>query len=919
MSSNRHQRIQELFLAALEQAVESRPAFLAEAAGDDLDLRREVESLLDASQRGSALLTAPEATPHPMPDPDPPSPRRVGPYELLHELGRGGMGSVYVARRADESYQRRVAVKLVRPGMDSEAVLTRFRTERQILAALNHPNIARLLDGGSTDDGRPYLVMEYVEGQPIDQYCARMGLAVAERVQLFRTVCAAVSHAHRNLVVHRDLKPANILVTADGTPKLLDFGIAKLLNPDLTSAPGAPTVAALRLMTPEYASPEQARGELVTTASDVYSLGVVLYELLAGCRPYELEGLTPADLERTISESVPPLPSQAALRRTRPAGASDRGRRSRDRLPADLDNIVMMALRKEPQRRYHSVDQLADDLRRYLEHQPVRARRVTWGYAARKFVRRNRLAVAATATAGVALLLSLLATLWQARTAAAERDRVAQLLTDVRGLTNTLIFEFHDAIEKLAGATPARELVVRRALAYLDRLAKDHPRNPALQLELAAAYERLGNIQWARYYANLGDLAGAVESHHKALAIREQVAAAHPDLAEARRALGWSLLNVGDALVELGRLSEGLARYRQSLEIRETLAAGPGATRADRFNLAVAHQRLGDLLGNPGMTNLGDYDGALAHFLKMQAEFQALAASPEATIEDRHSVGIGFEKLGRVAAAKGDQEQALAYYRRELEVFRASHAADSGNARYTRDLAVGLGNVGDALAGLGRPGEAMKYYEEGLGIRAALAAADPRNLGAVRDLALMERAIGSALRDQGRLRPAHERLVRAVRGLARVNAADPANRWIRRQLAATRFQVAAAARQLGDAVEGRSHGIAALQLLRGAAAAPDATAQDLNELAEALLSAPFPELRNAKDAVVAAEEAVARSQGGEARFLATLARAYQQAGAPERAMITAERALALAAPGTPERAALEASLAVLRAPQREFR
>jgi eukaryotic-like serine/threonine-protein kinase len=911
MSAARHQRIRELFEAALDRPPAERPAWLAEASGGDAALAREVESLLQAHEDQPGFLeSAAEAAR--VNRPVSWVGRRVGAWELLRELGRGGMGSVYVARRADEAFHRRVAVKLIRPGMDTEAVLERFRAERRILAALDHPHIARLLDGGSTGEGDPFLVMEYVEGQAIDRYCESAGLGVAERVRLFRTVCGAVSHAHRNLVVHRDLKPANILVSADGSPKLLDFGIAKLLNPDLAAAPGAPTVAALRLMTPEYASPEQARGEPVTTASDVYSLGVILYELLAGRRPYELQGLSPGEMERAICESEPSPPS-AARGDTRPADAGSGGPAgARERLGGDLDNIVLMALRKEPHRRYASVDQFSEDLRRYLDHEPVLARRATWGYVVGKFARRNRGAVLAAGLAATALVAGLVGTTWQGRAAARERAKAERLLADVRGLTGSLIFEFHDAIEKLPGATPARELVVRRALEYLDRLARDDPRDPALQLELASAYGRLGSIQWTRYYANLGDLAGAEESQRKALAIREAVVAAHPGRRDARRDLGFSYVNVGDALAGLGRLTEALARYRQALEVREALAEGPDATRADRFNLAVSHQRLGDLLGNPGMENLGDLEGAMRHFGRMQEGFERLAADPEATADDRHSVGIGFEKLGRVAAARGELEAALAFYRRELEAFRASHAADTANVRYRRDLAVGYGNVGDALADLGRYPEAVRNYEAGLRIREALAAADPRNMGAARDLAMMERAIGAALARQGRRAEALARLDAAIRGLDRVAAVDPLNRWLRSQLVATRNLGATVALEAGHAAAARGYAAAALEALRRAAAEPDATAGDLNDLAWALLTSPVRSLRDPPRARAIAERAVQLSGGREPGFLDTLAHAYHRSGDRDRAVEAAERALALVPPGGRGRAGLEATLAAVR-------
>ncbi len=347
--------------------------------------------------------------------------RRIGSYKILREIGRGGMGVVYLAERDDE-YRKQVAIKLIKRGMDTDAVLQRFRHERQILANLEHPNIARLLDGGTTDDGLPYFVMEYIEGLPVDTYCDKHKLTTDERLKLFRTVCAAVTYAHQNLVIHRDLKPINILVTDEGVPKLLDFGIAKLLHPSMEQATTA-TVAGLRVLTPEYASPEQIRGEKLTTATDVYSLGVILYELLTGQRPFQLKDTTPQELLRAIEEGEPTKPSKVTGNgHEHTASYVARNQRL---LKGDLDNIVLKALRKEPERRYKSVEQFSEDIRRYLEGLPVIARKDTFVYRTSKFMARNRAAVAAAVLILLTLIGGIVATTWQARRAR-EQARIAE-------------------------------------------------------------------------------------------------------------------------------------------------------------------------------------------------------------------------------------------------------------------------------------------------------------------------------------------------------------------------------------------------------------------------------------------------------------------------------------------------------------
>ena len=439
MTRDDWRRIKEIATAALQEPESSRAAYVAARCGSDEELRGEVDSLLESTTKAAGLFESPtpliagaRAAIDSLGEFDRGRlGERIGPYRIVRELGGGGMGSAYLAVRADEAFEKQVAIKVIKRGMASEAVLRRFRRERQILADLDHPNVARLLDGGTTTDGLPYLVMEYVEGTPIDVHCNDRGLSTRDRVALFRQVCDAVGHAHRHSVVHRDLKPSNILVTADGTPKLLDFGISKILTPE---GPGARIETTLlpRAMTPPYASPEQVRGLPMTAATDVYSLGVVLYELLTGQRPYQLHRRTLREVEEIICHQQPQKPSLAIAADDPAAGAegaagapraeprADR-RALRHDLAGDLDNIVLMALRKEPERRYLTVQDLSDDLLRHLEGRAVRARSDEAGYRAAKFLRRHRTRVieAGMGAAAISIIVSLLLSTRERETPAA--------------------------------------------------------------------------------------------------------------------------------------------------------------------------------------------------------------------------------------------------------------------------------------------------------------------------------------------------------------------------------------------------------------------------------------------------------------------------------------------------------------------
>ena len=554
-------RVSRLLADALEQPLATRAAWLDDACGDDVALRQRLDALLAAdagAERDDFLLTP--AVPTAIADAVASTlareslglvaGRRVGPYEIIREIGHGGMGTVYLAARADHAFEKQVAVKVVRTGADGDAATARFDDERRIVATLDHPNIARLLDGGVTPDGLSFLVLEYVDGLPIDAYCQHHRLPLARRLALFGDVCTAVHYAHQRLVIHRDIKPRNILVTADGTPKLLDFGIAKLLG---DSADGR-TGTGQRAFTLESASPEQIRGDPMTVTSDIYSLGVLGYTLVTGRHPSGDDMTTPTELARAICEDPPLRPTATA-----PSGTGLA-------VSLELEWVLLKALRKEPDRRYASVDQLGDDLRRLQTGRPVRAAPDSRRYRARKFVGRHRTAVASTVFLCLSLATGLATTRWQAQ-------RADRRFNDVRALARTFMFEVHDAVEKLPGSTSARRLLVSNALIYLDRLATDAEGDRSLQRELATSYEKMADVLGRPRSPNLGDLTGAVRAYRKAQALRERLLAIDPADLQLRRDLSTTATKMAPALYFVGEAAAGLVEAQRASAIRGSPSA----------------------------------------------------------------------------------------------------------------------------------------------------------------------------------------------------------------------------------------------------------------------------------------------------------------------------------------------------------
>jgi tetratricopeptide (TPR) repeat protein len=754
LSPDQWQRLEALFEIAAELPAGEREAFVArETAGDPRLASRLAGMLGQGTDAGdliagivgaAAVRVAPESTW---------IGRRLGPYRIVREIGRGGMGLVFEAVRDDAEYQMRVALKVAPWWHDTPAVRDRFRHERQMLAALEHPNIARFLDGG-TEAGVPYFVMEYVEGRLITQFCDDERLSLRQRLALFRLVCQAVHFAHEHLIVHRDLKPANILVADNGAPKLLDFGIAKLIDP--VADPSATTGEAI--WTPDYTSPEQVRGHSVTTRTDVYSLGLILYELLTGARAQIADPSSPLALDRSICEITPAPPSE----RARLGGDHDRSRQLR----GDLDTIVMMAIRKEPEGRYGSAAALADDLDRYLDGRPVAARPSTVGYRVGKFLRRNKAGTVAAALVGLSVAVGTGGTLYQARRAERRFDQV-------RSLANTFVFEVHDSIASVPGTTEARKKIVQTALSYLEHLQTEAGGDAALSRELATAYEKVGTVQGDPISANLGDTAGAVDSYGRAERLLTPLAAggdraAMRQLASVSRRIAYVHQARGD-------IQAALAAFDAAHKLTATLSAlDPGDAQALALDAVVS-----SAIARTATTMR---DWALAE----RASQQALEASqrlvvlePDST-DHRDVLASAHNALGGVRNSTGRPAEAVISFKASIAIREQLVRDEPDNLSWRRTLMISYGNLGDVLGfrteNLNDPAGAVAAFARSAELAEWAMSKDAADQRAPYDLANARLRLGKVLADDpATLARGVEEIRSAQRIIATLLASDPAS------------------------------------------------------------------------------------------------------------------------------------------------
>ncbi len=572
-AETRRRRTETIFHELVDIAESERAQLLEQRCAGDTAMMAELRSLLRACEEEQKHQSdfshdrLPLAT----------GPQRIGPYLLEHLIGRGGMGAVYLAHRDDGHYQQQVAIKIIGMPLVTDLFRERFRAERQILASLSHPYIARLLDGGVSEDGELYLAMEYIDGISIGKYCEQQGLSIAARLRLFQKVCEAVHYAHQNLIVHRDLKPDNILVTADGTPRLLDFGTAKILTPALNDVDSDITRQGLQTFTPQYASPEQILGQHIGTASDIYSLGVLLFLLLTGELPYQLREFSTAEMLKVICEQPPLKPTTTAQRI--------------GKLDSDLDAIVLKALRKDPHERFSGTDQMAADVQAYIEQRPVLARRGNVRYRAGKFIRRNRVGLVAVGLLFASILVGMAGIVWQSRLANLQRRRAETRAEDLRRLSNSLLSEIDNAIKDLPGSTPVQHLLVARVVEHLDHLANESDGSREMQLDIARGYLQLGNIQGNAYEQNIGDIAGALINERKALTIARTLVAANSKDQQSRELLG-SVLHDMAATDTTPQAS--INSIREAIEVHQNILADYGETESANRALSADYSILAD-------------------------------------------------------------------------------------------------------------------------------------------------------------------------------------------------------------------------------------------------------------------------------------------------------------------------------------
>lgn len=789
--------ILDLCEQALDRSAHDREAFLSQACGSDAGLRRAVDSMLLAISDSAEFLEASEAAGSSAPQVG----QRIGVYELLREIGSGGMGQVFLAKRLDDQFEQQVAIKLVHGNLLARELIERFNAERQILAALNHPYIAGLIDGGTTDSGIPYLVMEFVDGQPIDQYCDEHALSLEARIKLLQKIALAVQAAHQNLVVHRDLKPGNVLVTQDGIPKLLDFGIAKLIVTD-ASQHSHTTVFGRQPLTPDYASPEQLLENRVTTVSDVYSLGVLAFELLVGERPYTLAGGSHTELAKAfgklnVPSAIERLDAIKDSQRVK-AIAAARGlsvERLRRRLAGDLDVVLTKAIHRDESRRYESVAMFAEDLGRFIEGQPVAARPDSTAYRIQHFVRRNRLAVGASVAVLAALVVGLTTTTWAYLQAEKSRVLASQRFDDVRGLATAMMFDVFEEVEQVPGTKSALQKLAQTTQAYLERLANDESAELDVRLDAARGFARLARLLSDPALADPEQRVRAQAARVSATDLLSQLKAANPDSIQVWRTV--ARFRRDNAVEELESNNDPAAARA---EVEQSLTASSNALQLDPDDVESHSLRL-------------SAEVRLADTYKWETEYSRARDLADAAIERANRLAESYDGDEGIMLAVADTwrfsgelswfldefEVGVDHYQSAIDIYEeiaASYPTQSNPVLIeTSDT---IWSQANSLFDLGRLDEAIERYRRAEALTAVRVARDPDDRDAERTLNILKGSRAAALSRQDRGAEGTALILEVTNWFEQQAARDPQSPSAQRSLAVSYHMTADVHRDAGD-------------------------------------------------------------------------------------------------------------------------
>ena len=726
LSAADFRRIEAVFESLTGLDPERRAQAINDSVPDRPDLQLELDQLLRAHDRlvaaaGADADAADGAAPG----------VQVGAYRLVEKVGEGGMGEVYRAVRADGLFTQQVAVKITRSTIANSELRRRFAIERQILASLNHDHIVRLLDGGTTDQGQAFVIMEYVEGEPLTRHCRARALSLEARLRLFTTVCGAVQYAHQHGVVHRDLKPANILVTRDHVPKVLDFGVAKLLEGHFESSGFTTTGIVPGPLTPNYASPEQMRGLAVTTATDIYALGVILYEAVAGARPYETQGLP---LDRVIALVLNDEPARPSAAATNGGGLPY----SRRRLEGDIDAVVLKAMSKEPADRYGSASELAADITRWLDGHPVLARAPSPLYVLGRFARRHTRLVAASAVALTAILAATGIAIWQWQQARREQARAEQRFNDVRQLANAVIFKVHDQISGLPGSTPVRRTLLNETIGYLERLSAEAGDNAALRVEVALAQQRVASILGLVSAANLGDREGAIKQFERAQATVMPLFGNDSPF-DVVKVVVDSDLRLSELHGALGRPDESMRLANQAVErAKAYVARQPGDRKGEELQ-ARTYFNLATRVSN---------DKKIPIWIQTYDFYERLLTAKPDDVSAQRNVALVAKYLGDTLFASPDHRgQAEKYFRRALELDSQRLTQHPDDQRVWFDAMISFSSMAGWAEYSGDRVAAAEMFNRSLELRRRLVQSDPENMQGVDRLGYLLMRIGRFHRD----------------------------------------------------------------------------------------------------------------------------------------------------------------------------